>query len=221
MQRGNITVEEIIIVDELDILEDSMVSASVSQTSCLGEETQCLLLEMQYSYREPPAYNTIAIKPVNWDNNAFQFYFNDGIHVDGASINLPKEIEISTSHATSLVGDVKTLRLLQTDRANNLWTDQFGYQWEIIGNTVRQITIPEYIVSEDGQYGILHGPDRYHSEFSSVMYAEQMRAQETLAEILGESTLLKPLPEHGGTMYFDAKDADSIAHLLIRCILVL
>ena len=209
MQRGNITVEEIIIVDELDILEDSMVSASVSQTSCLGEETQCLLLEMQYSYREPPAYNTIAIKPVNWDNNAFQFYFNDGIHVDGASINLPKEIEISTSHATSLVGDVKTLRLLQTDRANNLWTDQFGYQWEIIGNTVRQITIPEYIVSEDGQYGILHGPDRYHSEFSSVMYAEQMRAQETLAEILGESTLLKPLPEHGGTMYFDAKDADS------------
>ena len=105
-----------------------------------------------------------------------QFYFNDGIHVDGASINLPKEIEISTSHATSLVGDVKTLRLLQTDRANNLWTDQFGYQWEIIGNTIRQITIPEYIISEDEQYGILHGPDRYHSEFSSVMYAEQIRA---------------------------------------------
>ena len=56
-----------------------------------GGEQQCLLVELQYSYREPPAYNTISIKPVDWDNNAHQFYFNDGIHVDGDSINLKRD----------------------------------------------------------------------------------------------------------------------------------
>ena len=44
MQRGNITVEKIIIVDELDILEDSEVSASVSETSCSGGETAVLAI---------------------------------------------------------------------------------------------------------------------------------------------------------------------------------
>ena len=116
MQRDNITVQETIIVDELNLLEDSDVSSIVSQTSCSDDAQQCLLVELQYSYREPPVYNTISIKPVNWDNNAHQFYFNDGIHVDGDSINLPKEIYISASHATSTTHASETLHLVQIDR---------------------------------------------------------------------------------------------------------
>ena len=60
------------------------------------------------------------------------------------------------------------------------------YQWKIIGNTVRQITVPEYLVPNDNTYGTLHGPDRNHPEFASSVYAEQQKAQETLAEILGQ-----------------------------------
>ena len=209
MQRDNITVQETIIVDELNLLEDSDVSSIVSQTSCSDDAQQCLLVELQYSYREPPVYNTISIKPVNWDNNAHQFYFNDGIHVDGDSINLPKEIYISASHATSTTHASETLHLVQIDRAEHLWVDQYGYQWKIIGNTVRQITVPEYLVSVDETYGILHGPDRNHPEFASSVYAEQQKAQETLAEILGHTTIIKPLPESGGTIYFDATGTDS------------
>ena len=209
MQRDNITVQETIIIDELNLLEDSDVSAIVSQTSCSDDAQQCLLVELQYSYREPPVYNTISIKPVNWDNNAHQFYFNDGIHVDGDSINLPKEIYISASHATSSTHASETLHLVQIDRAEHLWVDQYGYQWKIIGNTVRQITVPEYLVPNDETYGILHGPDRNHPEFASSVYAEQQKAQETLAEILGHTTIIKPLPESGGTIYFDATGTDS------------
>ena len=205
MQRvHSVAVQETIIVDELNLLEDSDVSATVSQTSCSGGEQQCLLVELQYSYREPPAYNTISIKPVDWDNNAHQFYFNDGIHVDGDSINLPKEITISASHAADTTHAGETLHLVQIDRAEHLWVDQYGYQWMIIGNTVRQITVPEYLVPDDNTYGTLHGPDRNHPEFASSVYAEQQKAQETLAEILGHATIMKPLPESGGTIYFDA-----------------
>ena len=209
MHRDNITVQETVIVDDLNILEDSDVSATVSETSCSGDVQQCLLVELQYSYREPPAYNTISIKPVDWDNNAHQFYFNDGIHVDGDSINLPKEIDISASHATGTTHAGETLHLVQIDRAEHLWIDQYGYQWKIIGNTIRQITMPEYLVPDDNTYGTLHGPDRNHPEFASSVYTEQQRAQETLAEILGHATIIKPLPEHGGTIYFDATGTNS------------
>ena len=210
MQRDNITVQEIIIIDDQNLLENSHVSATVSQIACSEDGPQCMLVELQYSYREPPTHNTISIKPVNWDNNAHQFYFNDGIHVDGDSINLPKEIDISASHATSIPHASETIHLVQIDRAEHLWIDQYGYQWKIIGNTIRQITVPEYLVpDDDGTYGILHGPDRNHPEFTSSVYAEQKKAQETLAEILGHTTIIKPLPESGGAIYFDATGTDS------------
>ena len=209
MQRGNITVQEIIIIDDKNLLENSNVLATVSQTYCSEDDAQCLLVEIQYSYRDPPTYNTISIKPVNWHNNAHQFYFNDGIHVDGDSINLPKEIDISASHATSTTHAGETLHLVQIDRAEHLWVDQYGYHWKIIGNTVRQITVPEYLVPNDNTYGKLHGPDRNHPEFASSVYGEQKKAQETLAEILGHTKIIKPLPESGGTIYFDATGTDS------------
>ncbi len=219
MQKDSIAVKEIVIVDKLNLLEDSAVSSTVSQISCTGDVQQCLLVEMKYSYREPPIYNTVSVKPVDWDNNAHQFYFNDGIHVDGDSINLPKEIDISTSHATGISNTDETLHLVQINRAEHLWVDQYGYQWIIIGNTVRQITIPEYLVPDDNTYGTLHGPDRNHPDFASIIYAEQKRAQETLAGILGHATIIKPLPENGGTIYFDAtepssRDSDSFKLLL-------
>ena len=100
MDRSNLTVKEIIIVDDLNLLDTSSISASLSKTSCIdSDETECLLVDLKYSYKESPAYEIIAIKPVDWDRNALQFYFNDGIRVHGNSLNIPKEIIISTSHA--------------------------------------------------------------------------------------------------------------------------
>ena len=73
-----------------------------------------------------------------------------------------------------------------------------------------RITVPEYLVPNDNTYGTLHGPDRNHPEFASSVYAEQQRAQDAcLAEILGHATIIKPLPESGGTIYFDATGTDS------------
>ena len=153
MQRDNISVSEVVIVDPLNLLENSDVSVMASETSCTGDKTQCLLVEMQYSYREPPIYNAIAIKPVNWDDDARQFYFNDGIHVDGESENQQKEIDISPSHAINIAHTDVTLHLVQIDRAEHLWVDQYGHKWMIIGNNVRQITMDGHVVPDDNTYG--------------------------------------------------------------------
>ena len=187
MQRDNISVSEVVIVDPLNLLENSDVSVMASETSCTGEETQCLLVEVQYSYREPPIYNAIAIKPVNWDDDARQFYFNDGIHVDGESENPQKEIDISPSHAINIAHTDVTLHLVQIDRAEHLWVDQYGHKWMIIGNNVRQITMDGHVVPDDNTYGILHGPDRRHPEFATVVYASQIKAQEMLPAVLRHS----------------------------------
>ena len=48
----------------------------------------------------------------------------------------------------------------------------------IIGNNVRQITMDGHVVPDDNTYGILHGPDRRHPEFATVVYASQIKAQE-------------------------------------------
>ena len=48
-----------------------------------------------------------------------------------------------------------------------------------------------------------------HPEFASSVYAEQKKAQETLVGILGHTTIIKPLPESSGTIYFNATGTDS------------
>ena len=42
-------------------------------------------------------------------------------------------------------------------------------------------------------------------DFEFTRYVEIQKAQKTLAELLGSSYTLKPLPESGGTIYFNAK----------------
>ena len=45
MQRDSVAVQETIIVDELNLLENSRCICTVSKLSCSGGEQQCLLVE--------------------------------------------------------------------------------------------------------------------------------------------------------------------------------
>ena len=162
MDRSNLTVKEIIIVDDLNLLDTSSISASLSKTSCIDSDVaECLLVDLKYSYKESPAYEIIAIKPVDWDRNALQFYFNDGIRVHGNSLNIPKEIIISTSHAAFPNQNQEQLRLIQVDRINGIWVDQHGSTWAIKENTIRQITTPYEVPDSEKNVGILHGLGRH------------------------------------------------------------
>ena len=207
MDRSNLTVKEIIIVDDLNLLDTSSISASLSKTSCIdSDETECLLVDLKYSYKESPAYEIIAIKPVDWDRNALQFYFNDGIRVHGNSLNIPKEIIISTSHAAFPNQNQEQLRLIQVDRINGIWVDQHGSTWAIKENTIRQITTPYEVPDSEKNVGILHGLGRHNANFESMKQLEALKAQEIAAELLGPTYRLNPLPENGGTIYFHASD---------------
>ena len=44
-----------------------------------------------------------------------------------------------------------------------------------------------HVVPDDNTYGILHGPDRRHPEFATVVYASQIKAQEMLPAVLRHS----------------------------------
>ena len=76
MDRSNLTVKEIIIVDDLNLLDTSSISASLSKTSCIDSDVaECLLVDLKYSYKESPAYEIIAIKPVDWDTLMMEYVF--------------------------------------------------------------------------------------------------------------------------------------------------
>ena len=155
---------------------------------------------MKYSYKESPAYEIIAIKPVDWDRNALQFYFNDGIRVHGNSLNIPKEIIISTSHAAFPNQNQEQLRLIQVDRINGIWVDQHGSTWDKRKHK-RQITTPYEVPDSEKNVGILHGLGRHNANFESMKQLEALKAQEIAAELLGLNISLKPvLPENGGNL---------------------
>ena len=57
MDRSNLTVKEIIIVDDLNLLDHLQDLGSLSnKLSCIdSDETECLLVDLKYSYKESPA----------------------------------------------------------------------------------------------------------------------------------------------------------------------
>ena len=69
-----------------------------------------------------------------------------------------KRLTCSPSHAINIAHTDVTLHLVQIDRAEHLWVDQYGHKWMIIGNNVRQITMDGHVVPDDNTYGIIAWP---------------------------------------------------------------
>ncbi len=184
MEKDVLVVKDLIINDELNLLENSHISAEISQVSCSNGGPECLFVNLQYSYREAPLYNTMAVKPVDWDNQAYQFYFNDGIRVDGISQNDRPFIAISASHTTYHPVKTGNIYLIQTDRLQGLWVDEYGYKWSMQDNMLKQITFQEYQIPHDDRERVFHGPGRNNDGFDDILRQEYQRAFEKLPAYL-------------------------------------
>ena len=184
MEKDMLVVKDLIINDKFDLLEDSDVLVEMAQVSCSNDATECLFVNLQYSYREAPSYNTIAVKPVDRDNQAYQFYFNDGIQVDGVSQNSDPFIAVSASHAVYHPVKSGNIYLVQTDRGQGLWVDEHGYKWHIQDNTIRQISFYEYEIPHDDRERIFHGPGRNSDGFEQIREQERQLAFEKLPAYL-------------------------------------
>ena len=184
MQKGGEEIKEIKIFDELNIIEDESVNVFISQVECNSDgNSECLQVSLDYMYREAPKYNVIAIKPSDFRGYASQFFFNDGVEVIGESLNPPATMRITTDHAQYHPQRSGFLELTQIDRYQNIWEDEYGIQWNIDGNRIKQITLPDYEKPMDDDYIGMNGMKRDHPLFEQYKYEQHLKAMELIKDI--------------------------------------
>jgi len=185
LESGGINVEEIVITDPLNLVDNDSVSASTSLTHCTtgDAENNCVEMTLHYTYREAPIYNVMLVQPMDKSRHTESTYLNDGIAVQGNSLNPPK-----TERA--LAGQSGIIQMMtQTDRKNNLWVDEYGYMWtQNQYDTWLQITRPEIQRHQDEVSNVM---TRNNSNFVALVNYEIDKA----TKVFDGTVLQKETPD--------------------------
>lgn len=126
-------IKEIVIKDEHNLIDDTSISISTQDVSCgQNNSLHCLEVVMNYAYLDSPIFDVFAISLSDQSRNTVIHYFNDGIRVEGESMNLPNMITVPAAFSgNGLYPQQKGLvELVQIDKKMNLWNDTFGYVWQ-------------------------------------------------------------------------------------------
>jgi len=185
LESGGINVEEIVITDPLNLVDNDSVSASTSLTHCTTGDTEndCVEMILHYTYREAPIYNVMLVQPMDKSRHTESTYLNDGISVQGDSLNPPKTERV-------LAGQSGIIQMMtQTDRKNNLWVDEYGYVWtQNQHDTWLQITRPEIQRHQDEVSNVM---TRNNSNFIALVDYEIDRA----TKVFDGTMLQKEIPD--------------------------
>ena len=160
--------ETVTITDPQNALDNIVVNTSV--VSCMPDSfDQCLEIEIIHRFRESLDFDIVATDV--WDNsrNAWQNYYNHGIHVTGDSLNPPKEYDA--------VHNGKIFHLTQVDKVTAI--DENGEYWTVYnGQWSKNYVKPEPRIDEP-----VNVMTRNHSQFNQNIQKEIEIATEKLLEI--------------------------------------
>lgn len=156
-------IEDLLITDSLNLIES--VNATASETTCRDGQTtnSCMKIIFDYTYREAPLHNIIAIDTMDSVRNSATHYFNDGVQVDGDSINVPPTDKIWKKSSW--------LNLTRTDRASDIWIDQndIEYQKTQYGNYDRITPQPEWVCNDTPLDQIMNGGNRNNCHWRALI----------------------------------------------------
>ena len=181
------------VIDKNNLLDQ--VSINTEKTNCNSSENSptCTVLTMEHMFREAPLANVVGITLADQTRNSVQFYFNDGIGVDGESLNPPQ-----TAVQTLNQKGTPQIQLTQIDRGDNLWIDSQDNLWfqNSFGSWIK-------ITSDDGiqissEPIAKNGIDRNHAVFNTYK-----AGQELLASQLWNSENIKSILPDSFTYEFD------------------
>jgi len=162
--------ETVTVIDPQNALDD--VSILSDTGPCSGGATQCLILTIQHTFREPLEFDIVATNVWDQSRNSWQNYYNHGIHVTGESLNPPDQYDgIYKGHIYHL-----------TETGKNTAVDEFGDTWSF----EKGIWNKDYTMKQrpaDGDWMVF---DRYHSGFGDALTEQQQIAEDTIAKICAE-----------------------------------
>ena len=173
MDKPSITSLSIIQNDK--IIDDTILNATISTVSCGFVESECYQLQLtNILFREAPLFEKIAIIATDASHRSQTTYLNEGFDISGPSFN--PDVTESVFIKKSNQDDGKHTTFTQTDKANNLWIDENGveYQRNSVGSWFRLSPV-EMPSCELKMKNIL---ERHNCVFSMMQDYEIKRATE-------------------------------------------
>ena len=166
---SNTEFEELNITDDQNLIQNLNVT-SIEPTKCKSSSNTelCLKVIFEYEYREAPLYNIVAVNLMDTHHSSWNYYFNDGVEVLGESINEPPTDSFTIRKSNE--SEITTFHLYRTDKINDIWTDQFGveYQKTPYGQYDRITPLPEWECNDKPLDQIMNGGDRNNCHFRAL-----------------------------------------------------
>jgi len=149
-----------------------------------NSKTQCLVVSIYHTFREPLNFNMVATYVWDFYRNAWQNYYNHGIEIVGESLNSPKT-ELVVFGTREMRG---IYELVQVDKKEDIWQDEFGNLYQHSGNNRFDVIykVPKEIVYDKIT---MHGCDRDCNWFESYKLNQELLAELQLNEMLNGKTI--------------------------------
>ena len=144
-----------------------------------SSQTKCMIFTIFHTFREPLEFNMVATYVWDFNNNAWQNYYNHGIHIIGDSLNPPKTKSVAFG-----TYDMRGLfTLTQIDKFEDKWIDEFGNIYKHKGNDRfdKISTISKKVIYD---YTSLHGCDRLCNWFESYKLNQELLAKIELEKMI-------------------------------------
>ncbi len=167
------------ILDDTEIFDKGnmidITNVSLTYTPCVYVDSDCYLLNFDFTPREQMKNNVIKINAVDVYGYSVTNYINDGMIVVGDSLNPPDTHSVIPPHESHYPQRAGTVLLTMIDYKTDTWKDVYGYLWEYDYNNkaFNFIDTISPLKKEDVMWSAM---TRMNSNFADMIIHEQQRA---------------------------------------------
>ena len=164
--------------DPENVFENIRVNSEIGNCG-QSKEYQCMTFTISHTFREPLNFNMVATYVWDVYGNAWQNYYNHGIHIFGDSLNPPKTKSVAFGSK-----DMRGLfTLTQIDKFKDQWVDEYGNIYQHKGNDRfdKISSIPKKKIFDSLT---MHGCDRLCNWFENYQKNQELLAKKELEKML-------------------------------------
>jgi len=168
------TLDRVDTVDKHTLVD--ITNSTVSIVDCGYTDSQCYELSVDYIYRDQQKNNVVYIQACDMARNCANHYINDGILVEGESLNVPLISSVTAGKGGPFYPQrAAVVELTLVDYKTDAWQDEYGYLWTSDNYKSFKIvdTVPVPIKEPDLMWNAM---TRINSNFDAMKLAEIERA---------------------------------------------
>jgi len=170
--------ETVTLVDPHNALDKVRVLTSEGQCKADSTTNDCLIVTVFHTFREPLDFDIVGTNVWDYRQNAWQNFYNHGIHIEGQSLNPPDEYV--GIYKGNLIHLIETGKNIAVDTDGNTWT--FDNTW--IKDYIHKGKIDDPITSQ--------GYDRNHVRFDTYKQGQELIASSSYEKLYKISLSQEP-----------------------------